>query len=122
MTRSGSYSTEYEFSPEGENPLARFVLDIDYDFTPEQPVRLHPWPGEPGHGAEVEMSADLFLLDGTQRIALPAEVKSWLLARIDLKQFVEPIIEQEVENAQSRADEAADRKRDEARDHAREAV
>lgn len=106
----GNHSVEYDFgisASEGDhNPTLTFVLDIDYDYTPEQPVRLHPWPGEPGHGAEVDMSADLFLLESTVRLPMPPEVKSWLLARIDLKQFVEEIIEKELDDREAARDAA----------------
>jgi len=98
-THQGTYSVELELAEVDENPAATFVLDIEYTYSPGRPARLSPWPGEPPEGAELETEADLFLLDGTKRIAIPAEAKAWLLRVIDPARYVNRILNQAAEEA-----------------------
>ena len=114
MPSTSHHSTEYTFgisASEGDyNPTLTFVLDIEYDYTPA----FRGNRDEPPHDATVDMSADLFLLDGAVRLPVPAEVKSWLLKHINLAQFAETCI-QEAEDDRERARDAAEEARAEDR-------
>ena len=117
MPHKDTLSIEYDVAEYGDNPICTLVLDIDYEFTPEQPARLNPPPGEPGCGAEADMSGTFWLLVGTERVALPPPVQAWFQARVRMADYFDHVRVHAHEGMESMRDEADDMRRREGADH-----
>jgi hypothetical protein len=90
MTQRGTITRVYEFTENGMDPSSTFTLEADYIYTPGQPDKLWPWPGEPGYGPEVEINARFVHATRT----LTQAESDFLLSCIDLAELREHIIEE----------------------------
>lgn len=104
MAQHYSTSVEFDIGESGENPIATLILDIDFTYTPGQPDKFWPWPGEPGYPAEVDIvRATFFNLIKTIRQPIPEAANAWLFSLLNKESLRQHMLDA-VEDARAEYD------------------